>query len=230
RILHGRGLQVFQLEQQQEARTQAAIAQERARLARELHDVIAHNVSVMVVQAGAAQQVFAQSPDQAIESLENIQRTGRATVTELRRLLGILRVGDAESETAPQPGLRELGALVHQVRGTGLPVELEIDGSDRPLPASIELSAYRIVQEGLTNALKHANASAVDVRITYGDSQLSIEIVDDGRGLTRNGAEGHGLIGIRERVAMYNGKMEVGSRAEGGFRLRAVIPLDEGPR
>jgi signal transduction histidine kinase len=227
RILHGRGLQVDQLEQQQEARTKAAIAEERARLARELHDVIAHNVSVMVVQAGAAQEVLLRAPNHAIESLENIQRTGRETVTELRRLLGILRVGDVESLTAPQPGLGELDALVQRVRSAGLPVDLEIIGQHRALPVSIDLSAYRIVQEGLTNAMKHAAASAVHVQVTHGDHDLTIEIIDDGRGSSRNGTEGHGLIGMRERVAMFKGKMEFGNRPEGGFRLRADIPRDD---
>lgn len=228
RVLHGRGREVDQLEQQQEARTNSAIAEERARLARELHDVIAHNVSVMVVQAGAAQEVLARAPQRAVESLENIQRTGRETVTELRRLLGILRVGDEESLTTPQPGLGEVDALVERVRGTGLPVELEISGRRRELPVSIDLSAYRIVQEGLTNTLKHAAASAVHVQVTYGERDLTIEIVDDGRGASSNGMEGHGLIGMRERVAMFDGKVEFGSTPEGGFRLQAKIPLDEG--
>ncbi|MGH2747104.1 MAG: sensor histidine kinase [Actinomycetota bacterium] len=228
RVLHGRGREVDQLEQQQEARTNAAIAEERARLARELHDVIAHNVSVMVVQAGAAQEVLARAPQRAVESLENIQRTGRETVTELRRLLGILRVGDEESLTTPQPGLGEVDALVQRVRGTGLPVELEISGRRRELPVSIDLSAYRIVQEGLTNALKHAAASAVHVQVTYGERDLTIEIVDDGRGASSNGMEAHGLIGMRERVAMFKGKVEFGNAPEGGFRVHARIPLDDG--
>jgi signal transduction histidine kinase len=227
RVLHGRGLEVDQLERQQEALTKAAIAEERGRLARELHDVIAHNVSVMVVQAGAAQEVLARAPQRAVESLENIQRTGRETVTELRRLLGILRVGDNESLTTPQPGLGELDALIERVRGAGLPAELEITGAHRALPVSIDLSAYRIVQEGLTNALKHAAASAVHVQVTYGERDLTLEIVDNGRGASSNGMEGHGLIGMRERVAMFNGKMEFGNAPEGGFRLRARIPLDD---
>lgn len=227
RVFHGRGLQVVQMERQQEARTKAAIAEERTRLARELHDVIAHNVSVMVVQAGAAQEVLPRAPHDAGESLESIQRMGRETVTELRRLLGILRVGDAESLTAPQPGLGELDALVQRVRSAGLPVELEIAGRPRALPVSIDLSAYRIVQEGLTNAMKHAAASAIHIKITYGERELTIEIVDDGRGSSRDEPEGHGLIGMRERVAMFNGKLELGNRPEGGFRLRADIPLDD---
>ena len=227
RVFHGRGLQVVQMERQQEARTRAAIAEERARLARELHDVIAHNVSVMVVQAGAAQEVLTRAPHHANDSLENIQRMGRETVTELRRLLGILRVEDAESLTAPQPGLSELDALVQRVRSAGLPVDLEIGGRPRALPVSIDLSAYRIVQEGLTNTMKHSSASAVHVQVTYGEHDLTLEIIDDGRGSPRNGVQGHGLIGMRERVAMFNGKLEFGNRPEGGFRLRADIPLDD---
>jgi signal transduction histidine kinase len=227
RVLHGRGLEVDQLERGQEARTKAAIAEERARLARELHDVIAHNVSVMVVQAGAAQQVLPRTPERATESLENIQRTGRETVIELRRLLGILRVGDDESLTAPQPDLGDLNALAERVRGAGLPVQVDVTGARRELPVSIDLSAYRIVQEGLTNALKHAAASAVHVQVTYGERDLTIEILDDGRGSSSNGLEGHGLIGMRARVTMFNGRMEFGNRPEGGFRLRADIPLDD---
>lgn len=137
-------------------------------------------------------------------------------------------MGDDESSTAPQPRLGELDALVERVRSAGLPVELEITGPDRPLPVSVDLSAYRIVQEGLTNALKHAGASAVHVQVTYGERDLTIEIVDDGRGSSSNGMEGHGLIGMRERVAMFNGKMEFGNSSQGGFRLRAEIPLDDG--
>ena len=230
RIVHGRVLEVDELERDQEARTSAAIAEERGRLARELHDVIAHNVSVMVVQAGAAQEVLEQSPERAREPLENIQRMGRETVTELRRLLGILRIGSDQSLMAPQPGLRELDALVERVRSAGLPVEVEVRGEPHDVPASIDLSAYRIVQEGLTNALKHSQASVVQLQVSYNESAISLEIIDDGRGASANGARGHGLVGMRERVAMFGGTLDFGAGPRGGFRLHAELPTSTSRR
>jgi signal transduction histidine kinase len=213
------------LTEEQEARTCKAVADERGRLARELHDVIAHAVSVMVVQASAAEQVFEDSPGQARDALQTIQETGRQTVVELRRLLGILRGYEGEPETHPQPSLAGLEALVEQVRRSGLLVEVAVEGSPRRAPASLDLSAYRIVQEGLTNALRHADATQITVAIRYGPQVLELEITDNGRGISETGIWGHGLLGIRERVTLFNGAMAAENRPEGGFVLRALLPF-----
>jgi signal transduction histidine kinase len=216
------------LREQQDLRTSQAVAEERGRLARELHDVIAHNVSLMVVQAGAAEQVLEGSQDQVREALARIQQAGRQTVVELRRLLGILRGHEWELETSPQPTLAGLDSLVEQVRTSGLSVEVSVEGMASPLPVSLDLSAYRIVQEGLTNVLRHAGATRATVAVRYSPRLLELEIVDDGRGTRDNGTWGHGLLGIRERVALFDGTLETGNRDEGGFFLRALLPLEAG--
>jgi signal transduction histidine kinase len=213
------------LERDQEARTQAALAEERGRLARELHDVIAHNVSVMVVQAGAAEAVLEGRPEGAREPLRSIQETGRQTVIELRRLLGILKEGDAEWLIRPQPSLSDLEGLVDQVRRTGLAVEVSVEGQPDGLPASVDLSAYRIVQEALTNALRHAGATCARVRVRHGERFVDVEVVDDGRG-SASSLPGHGLLGIRERVTLFGGTFEAGNRPGGGFGLRAILPFE----
>ena len=220
--------QTRRLTEEQESRATRAVAEERGRLARELHDVIAHNVSVMVVQAAAAEQVLGESPEQTREALRSIQDAGRQTVVELRRLLGILRGRDRELEIAPQPSLAGLEALAEQIRRSGLPVEVAIEGMPSRLPVSLDLSAYRIVQEGLTNVLRHAGATRARVAIRYRPELLEVEVVDDGRGTSENGSWGHGLLGIRERVALFGGTLEAGNRREGGFALRASLPLDGG--
>jgi len=214
-----------ELEQQ---RTQA-VTDERARIARELHDVIAHNISVAVVQAVAATGILGTQPERAREPLRRIEQSGREALTELRRLLGILREGDDQGPLVPQPGLADLDSLLDGVRGAGLMVELQIDGSERTLPRGVDLSAYRIVQEALTNALKHAGPAKVHVRVRYGSESLELEVVDDGHGGSAgNGVgRGHGLVGMRERVALYGGDLEAGPQDGGGFLVRARLPLGD---
>jgi signal transduction histidine kinase len=211
------------LEREREENARRAAADEQARIARELHDVIAHNVSVMVVQAAAAGDVFDSQPAKAREALASIEHTGREALTELRRLLGAVRTQDGK---VPQPGLGRLPALVDQVRAAGLQVELTTEGNQRQLPLGIDLSAYRIVQEALTNTLKHARARRAEVVLRYSDDELAIDVVDDGRGTTSNGDAGHGLIGMRERVSLYEGELTAGPRPEGGFAVSARFPLE----
>jgi signal transduction histidine kinase len=210
------------LEREREQNARQAAADEQARIARELHDVIAHNVSVMVVQAAAAGDVFDSQPEKAREALGSIEHTGREALTELRRLLGAVRTDDGK---VPQPGLERLPALLDQVRAAGLMVDLATEGEQRQLPVGVDLSAYRIVQEALTNTLKHANARHAEVVLRYSDEELAIDVRDDGRGLTNNGDQGQGLIGMRERVALYDGDLAAGPRAEGGFAVSARFPL-----
>jgi signal transduction histidine kinase len=209
-----------------EARAERAVAEEQARIARELHDVIAHNVSVMVVQASAARDVFDDRPDRAREALGSIESTGRAAMAELRRLIGGVR-SSGDDEVAPQPGLDRIHALVDQVQAAGLHVALTIEGTPRPLPAGVDLSAYRIVQEALTNVLRHARATRADVRLRYGDGAITVEVRDDGVGppAALNG-HGHGLVGMRERVALLRGEIELGAAPDGGFRVHAQLPLE----
>jgi signal transduction histidine kinase len=222
--------QAVQLARDREERAAAAVAQERARLARELHDVVAHSVSVMVVQAGAAEQVLAGDPERARAPLRSIQATGRQTVVELRRLLGILREGDQELATAPQPSLGQLDELLADARGAGVSVSATVEGTPQPLPPSVDLSAYRIVQEGLTNVIKHAGHANAQVLVRYTDHALELQVTDDGPGRPDGESSGHGLLGVRERVALFGGILQAGNRAEGGFGLRALLPLDEVPR
>ncbi|MFF3255527.1 sensor histidine kinase [Actinacidiphila glaucinigra] len=222
------------LQREREAQSKAAVAAERARIARELHDVVAHNVSVMVVQADGAAYVLDASPEQAKQALETISTTGRQALTEMRRLLGVLRAGDdGGGEYVPQPGVDQLTDLIEQVRGAGLPVAFEVEGESRPLASGVELTAYRIVQEALTNTRKHGGPEAhATVRLTFGDGDLSLLIEDDGRGaqqeLYEGGGEdgqGQGLIGMRERVGMVSGTLDAGPRPGGGFRISAVLPV-----
>jgi signal transduction histidine kinase len=208
------------LEREQEESVRRATAEEQARIARELHDVIAHNVSVMVVQAAAADDVFETQPARAREALQAIERTGRAALTELRRLLGGVRM----TEFAPQPGLAGLDVLVEGVRAAGLPVTLEVEGELDDLPAGLDLSAYRIVQEALTNAIKHAGASAAEVRVRRTSDEVELEVVDDGVAPVSNG-RGQGLIGMRERASLLGGEVEAGPKPGGGFRVKAKLPL-----
>jgi signal transduction histidine kinase len=224
------------LEREREAQAKVAVAAERARIARELHDVVAHNVSVMVVQADGAAYVLDTAPEQSREALATISDTGRQALAEMRRLLGVLRTGEparAGDAYVPQPGVDQLADLVDQVRGTGLTVDFKVEGTPRPLPSSVELTAYRIVQEALTNTRKHGGPSVeANVRLTYGDGELALLAEDDGRGAQRElyedgGADGlgQGLIGMRERVGMVGGRLRAGPRPGGGFRIDAVLPL-----
>jgi signal transduction histidine kinase len=208
-----------------EAEQHVAVADERARIARELHDVIAHSVSVMVVQAGAAEEVLGSRPDLALTALRAVQETGRQALVEMSRLVGLLRDDHEELGLAPQPGIAALDTLVAQVRTAGLPVELRIEGDPATVPLGIDLSAYRVVQEALTNALKHAGDARAKVRLRYLVDALEVEIVDDGGGSGNGHAGGHGLVGMRERVAVFGGEFAAGPRAEGGFEVRARLPL-----
>jgi signal transduction histidine kinase len=214
-------------ERERELAAREAVVEERARIARELHDVIAHNVSMMVVQAGAERRVLDGANGSTREVLQTIEQIGRGALTEMRRLVGMLR-SDGEDPLAPQPSLGDVATLVTQVREAGLPVDLEIDGEPRELPAGIELSAYRIVQEALTNALKHAGDARAHVSIRYGADSLELEILDDGGGggaaAGRTGG-GHGLVGMRERVALYGGRFDASRRPGGGFAVRAKLPI-----
>jgi signal transduction histidine kinase len=219
------------LERGREEQASRAVTEERARIARELHDVIANNVSVMVVQASAGQEVFDTDPGRAHESLSAIASTGRAAFAELRRLMGVIRAdGDHEGvpSYAPQPGIDSIDELVAQVRETGLAVELAVLGKPRDLPEAVGLCAYRIVQETLTNTLKHAGASQADVHVRYADDALELEIVDDGRRTESvNGATaGHGLIGMRERVALFGGELTAEPVYGHGYAVRARLPLE----
>jgi signal transduction histidine kinase len=218
-------------EREQEERARRAVAEEQARIARELHDVVSHNVSVMVVQAAAGGDVFATHPERAREALGSIESTGREALAELRRLLGVVRPAEENTRPgfAPQPGLARLPELVEQVAAAGLEVELTVAGEPRELPAGVDLSAYRIVQEALTNTLKHAQASKADVALRYGDASLELEVLDDGSGTGAGGA-GRGVIGMRERAALFGGELLAGPRPSGGFAVRARLPLGGPPR
>jgi signal transduction histidine kinase len=217
------------LEADRQALAREAVADERARIAREMHDSVAHSVSVMVLQAGAAEQVLAASPERARESLVTIQDTGREAIVELRRMLGLLRDPVADASLAPQPGVGRLDALLEQVRAAGLPVELTVEGEPRRLPPGIDRSAYRIVQEGLTNTLKHAGPAHASVRLRYGDRALELEVLDDGRGPGGPSGGGFGLLGMRERAALYGGVLAADARPDGGYALRARLPLERVP-
>ena len=214
-----------QLEREREERVRALVAEERARIARELHDVVAHSVSVMVVQAQAGPRLVS-DPEQTATTFESIEASGREALVELRRLLGILRTEDKQLAIGPQPGLVSLGGLVEQMREAGLPVELRIEGDPVALPPGIDLSAYRIVQEALTNTLKHAGRTDVKVVVRYSASAVELEILDDGLGAPANiNGAGHGLIGMRERTGLYGGTLEAGPRPSGGYEVRAYLPL-----
>jgi signal transduction histidine kinase len=215
----------YRAERERELRAREAVADERARIARELHDVVAHDVSVMVVQAQGADRILEGAQPEVRQALAAIEATGREAIDEMRRLLGILRRGDDELTLAPQPSLSELDALVAGVREAGLPVELEVVGEAIALPPGVDLSAYRIVQEALTNALKHAGPAHARVIVRYGADAVELEVSDDGPGRVGAPGTGHGLVGMRERVALYGGDLEAGSRHEGGWALRARLPL-----
>ena len=212
-----------QLEEAREAERLAAVAEERRRIARDLHDVIAHSVSVMVVQAGAAEDIFARDPEGVLEPIRAVQETGRAALVEMRRLLGLLRE-DGELGLAPQPRLADLDVLAEQIRLAGLPVELAVEGKPRPLPIGVDLSVYRIAQEALTNSLKHAGPARARLVLRYLEAAVELEVVDDGVS-SSNGNGGHGLNGMRERVAVFGGTLEADRLATGGFRVLARLPL-----
>lgn len=239
------------LERERESAAQAAIAAERDRIARELHDIVSHNVSLMVVQAGAAREVLGTMPDEAASALRAVEDAGRGAMTDLRHLLGLLAPSpsgeDPEYEEgqdnggsmdlAPQPGLDRLGSLVDRISFAGLPVEVRISGEPRPLPQGIDVTAYRVVQEALTNALRHGDGGKAEVTVRYADHALRVEVLNTGPSVLtgeprprtaprqRQGT-GRGLLGLRERVAVYGGELDARRRLGGGYRVRARIPLD----
>ncbi len=216
-----------QLAREREEKAHFAVAEERTRLARELHDVVSHGVTVMVLHAGAARRLVDREPEQAKATLRSTEESGRQALADLRRMLGVLRGGPDPGKRRPPEGLRDLQDLAGQVERGGLEVELVLEGKPRELPAGLELSAYRIVQEALTNVLKHASAQRATVRVRYGERELELEVNDDGRGSCANGdGTGHGLAGLRERAALYGGALQAGPHPAGGFRVFAALPFD----
>jgi signal transduction histidine kinase len=215
-----------QLEQEREMRARAAVAEERARIARDLHDVVAHSVSVMVVQAGGARRILRSDAEAAHSTLLSLEETGREALSELRRLLGVLRIDGAS--LAPQPSLGDIQRLIDDMRSVGLDVTLETEGQPVELPAGAGLVGYRVVQESLTNVLKHSKASRASLRLCYRPDRVEIEVSDGGRGpVESNGIPGFGLFGMRERLALYGGSLVAGPAPGGGFLVRATIPLKE---
>lgn len=225
---------VSALEREQAEALRRATEHERARIARELHDVVTHNVSVMVIQAGAARKAMDATPDQAREALLAVEAGGRAAMAELRHVMGLLTMDSDSPEPAagadltPQPGLDRLEALVQRVRDTGVPVELTVAGKPRPVPPGVELAAYRVVQEALTNTVKHAAGARATVVVEYTADRLRIEVTDTGGkpGASAATGNGRGLIGLRERLAVYGGTLQTGHRLTGGYRVTAQIPLE----
>jgi signal transduction histidine kinase len=208
----------------EEERSRHAVADERVRIARDLHDVVAHTLSVIVLQAGAGRRIAPQQPERAALVLGGIEALGREALGDMRRLVGMLRTSP-ERHHEPQPTLEWLPELADRVRSAGLDVDLRSEGEARPLPPGVDLSAYRIVQEALTNTLRHAGAARAEVVVRYGGAGVEVEVTDDGRGPGANGAAGgNGLTGMRERVGMFGGELEVGAREGGGFRVRAMLP------
>jgi signal transduction histidine kinase len=215
------------LERERDAQAQIAAAAERARIAREMHDVIAHNVSVMVVQADGAAFALDAEPEQARQALTAISRTGRQALAEMRQMLGILRIGDDPADLAPQPGIDQLDDLLEQARATGLPVSFTVEGLPRALPRGADLAAYRVIQESLTNTRKHGGpGAAASVTLRYCQDGLMMRVADDGRGAAAvSDNDGHGLVGMRERVEMYGGTVRAGPRAGGGYQVTATLPF-----
>jgi signal transduction histidine kinase len=222
-------VRAVQAEGERETAARIAVAEERTRIARELHDVVAHAVSVMVLQVGAVRHKLPESMAEDCDALKSVERAGRTALAEMRRLLGAMRREGEEVEFVPQPGLDGLNALLAEVGRAGLPARLHVDGEPFALPRGIDLSAYRIVQEGLTNALKHAQASDADVTVRYRPDEVEIEVRDNGAGGTAADGLGHGLVGVRERVKIYGGEMSAGTAPEGGFVLSTRLPIVEAP-
>jgi signal transduction histidine kinase len=212
-------------QRERERETASAVVEERARIARELHDIVAHAISVVTVQTQAVRRRLGPEHEREADDLRAVEATAREAMQEMRRLFGVLRANaDAPAALAPQPGLDQLERLVEQTRSAGLRVELRTEGTPVPLPPGVDLAAYRVVQEALTNALRHSGGSAAHVDLRYGDTTLELVVDDDGAGGTPNG-RGHGLVGMRERVTLYGGELEVGPCEGGGFRVRARLPF-----
>jgi signal transduction histidine kinase len=224
------------LEREREIRSREAVAEERTRIARELHDMVGHALSLIVIQSGGAQRVLESKPELVRDSLASIEATGRQALADMERMLGMLSTTETTDETlSPQPGLGDVEVLAARVSEAGLPVEVTVEGTPVPLPTSVDLSAYRIIQEALTNALKHAGPARVGVSIRYGTGSLELVIVDDGRGtggdeVGNHHGGGRGLIGMKERVALFGGELDAGARPEGGFRVHARLPIEGVPQ
>jgi signal transduction histidine kinase len=217
-----------QLVREREENARRAVVDERIRIARELHDVLAHHVSVMGIQAGAARQVLKQYPEKALNSLSLIETSSRQAVSELYRLLGLLRDEKQVEEFTPQPTLKQLEKLVTDIRNSGLQVEVKIEGEKREIPEMVDLSAFRIIEEALTNTLKHAEATKATININYHNSMLIMDIIDNGHGIVNDGktaSGGRGLIGMRERVKLLNGEFWSGNAPNGGFQVTVKLPL-----
>jgi signal transduction histidine kinase len=214
------------LELEQLAASERAVIEERQRIARELHDVIAHSVSVMTVQAGAVRRLLQPEQEKEREALETVEATGREALTEMRRLVGLLREQGAMPEFSPQPGMATIDSLLDGVRAAGLPVELDVEGTPKDLPPGIDLAAYRVVQEALTNALKYAGPAHAWVGVHWREDELELEIANDGRGDGDGSGGGHGLAGMRERVSLYGGEIDTGERDGGGYVVRARLPIE----
>src|SRR5919197_3024213 len=212
-------------EREREERARAAVTEERARIARELHDVVGHSVSVMTVQAPAVRRLLRPDQEREREALLIVERTGREALAEMRRMVGVLRRPEEAPALAPQPSLEHLGRLMERAREAGLPVELRVEGEAVELPPGVDLTAYRLVQEGLTNALKHARATRAEVLVSYGDGAIEVTVTDNGNGVGNGDGGGHGLVGMRERVSVYGGDLDAGPQPGGGYRLRARLPV-----
>jgi len=217
------------LERERDANARVAAAEERVRIAREMHDVLGHSVSVMVVQAGAERLALGEERPVTREALLAIERTGREALAEMSRLLGILRKEGESLSLAPRPSLAQVDVLVQTVRDAGLPVELRVEGAQADLPPGVDVSAYRIVQEALTNVVKHAGPARASVVVRYGRQAIEVEVIDDGRRSVNGNTAGYGLAGMRERVELHGGMLEAGSRSEGGFAVKARLPLGTVP-
>jgi signal transduction histidine kinase len=223
-------LRAAELEENQRREAEQAVAEERLRIARELHDVVAHAMSVVAVQSGVAAHVIEQRPDEAKHMLQNINTTSREALDEMRRMLGVLRSdGDDPAALAPAPTLGDLSSLIATVRGTGVEVRLRVEGEAAELAPGLDLTAFRIVQEALTNVVKHAGKASVEVLVRYEPDGVCVQVTDDGRGAASAAdvhppGDGHGLIGMRERVDLYGGSLDAGPRAGGGFRIAATLP------
>ena len=217
-------LRTVELERDQDERARRAVAEERARIARELHDVVAHAISVVVVQARGGRKVLASDPAASRTAFDSIERTGEQALGEMRRLLGMLRDDDEEQTRAPQPSLGRVEALAEEMRASGLPVELDVAGVPNGIPPGIDVSGYRIVQEALTNVLKHAGPAVARVSVHYTPDAVEITVADDGRGGLTGSGTGNGLLGIKERVAVVGGEIEAGPQPDGGFAVHARLP------
>ena len=225
--------QALRADEDREDAAARAVADERRRIAREMHDVVAHSVSVMVVQAGGARRILDQDPARAVAAAAQIELTGRGALTEMRRLLSAFAPEDAQAAREPQPGLHDLGVLVRRAEESGLEVTVRSEGEPRPVPAGLDLAAYRVIQEGLTNAVKHAGPTRCDVVVHWTDDALELRVADAGVAGARHPglvSGGHGILGMRERVQVFGGELRAGPRPGGGFELRAVLPLADAAR